>query len=38
LQIVGDAAPQYQLSLQVAANPDGNKISADATFEERKLE
>lgn len=38
LQIVGDAAPQYQLSLQVAANSDGNKISADATFEERKSE
>jgi hypothetical protein len=38
LQIVGDAMPQYQLSLQVVANPDGNKISANATFEERKSE
>jgi len=38
LQIVGDRPPQFQLKLQVAANPDGNKISADATFEERKSE
>ncbi len=38
LQIVGDTSPQYQLTLQVAANPDGNKISADASFEERKSE
>jgi hypothetical protein len=36
LQIVGDATPQFQLTLQVAANPDGNRISADASFEERK--
>jgi len=38
LQIVGDASPQFQLNLQVAANPDGNRISADASFEERKSE
>jgi hypothetical protein len=38
LQIVGDQPLQYQLKLQVAANPDGNRISADATFEERKSE
>ncbi len=38
LQITGDATPQFQLTLQVAANPDGNRISADATFEERKSE
>jgi hypothetical protein len=35
LQIVGDARPQFQLTLQAAANPDGNRISADASFEER---
>ena len=38
LQLIGDAAPQFQLKLQVAANPDGNRISADASFEERKSE
>jgi len=38
LQIVGGASPQYQLNLQVAANPDGNRISVNATFEERKSE
>jgi hypothetical protein len=38
LQIVGDATPQFELKLQVAANPDGGRISADATFEERKSE
>lgn len=38
LQIVGDGQPQYELKLQVAANPDGNRISADASFEERKSE
>ena len=38
LQIVGDASPQFRLNLQVAANPDGNRISADASFEERKSE
>lgn len=38
LQIVGNEPPQFQLTLQVAANPDGNRISADATFEERKSE
>jgi hypothetical protein len=38
LQIVGDTAPQFELKLQVAANPDGNRISADASFEERKSE
>ena len=38
LQIGGNYSPQFQLTLQVAANPDGNKISADATFEERKSE
>lgn len=38
LQIVGDQPPQFQLKLQVAANSDGNRISADATFEERKSE
>jgi hypothetical protein len=38
LQIIGDSAPQFQLTLQVAANPDGNRISADAGFEERKSE
>ena len=38
LQIVGDAPPQFELKLQVAANPDGNRISADASFEERKSE
>jgi hypothetical protein len=38
LQIVGDQRPQFELKLQVAANPDGNRIAADATFEERKSE
>lgn len=38
LQIIGDESPQYELKLQVAANPDGNRISADASFEERKTE
>ena len=38
LQIIGDASPQFQLLLQVAANPDGNRVSADATIEERKSE
>jgi hypothetical protein len=38
LQIVGEQAPQFELKLQVAANPDGNRISADASFEERKSE
>ena len=38
LQIVGNEAPQFQLTLQAAANPDGNRISADASFEERKSE
>jgi hypothetical protein len=38
LLIVGDQAPQFSLMLQVAANPDGNRISADASFEERKSE
>jgi hypothetical protein len=36
LQITGDQTPQFQLTLQAAANPDGNRISADASFEERK--
>ena len=36
LQIVGDASPQFELKLQAAANSDGNRISADASFEERK--
>jgi hypothetical protein len=35
LQIIGDPAPRFQLTLQVAANPDGNRIFADASFEER---
>ncbi len=38
LLIVGDQAPQFSLMLQVAGNPDGNRISADASFEERKSE
>ena len=38
LQIVGDQAPQFDLKLQVAANPDGNRISVDTSFEERKSE
>jgi len=38
LQIVGEQAPQFELKLEVAANPDGNRISADASFEERKSE
>jgi hypothetical protein len=38
LQIVGEPAPQFQLSLQAVANSDGNRISADASFEERKPE
>jgi len=38
LQIVGDQSPQFQITLQVAANFDGNRIFADATFEERKSE
>jgi hypothetical protein len=36
LQIVRNEAPRFQLTLQAAANPDGNRISADASFEERK--
>jgi hypothetical protein len=38
LQIIGDVSPQFQLNLQVAANSDGNRISAGASFEERKSE
>jgi hypothetical protein len=38
LQIIGDTTPQFDLHVQVAANPDGNRISADATLEERKSE
>jgi hypothetical protein len=38
LQIIGDTAPQFDLKLQAAANSDGNRISADATLEERKSE
>lgn len=36
LQITGDQTLRFQLTLQAAANPDGNRISADASFEERK--
>jgi len=38
LQIVGEQAPQFELKLQVAANTEGNRISADASFGERKSE
>lgn len=38
LQIIGDSSPQFQLTLQTAANSDGNRISADASFEERKAQ
>jgi hypothetical protein len=38
LQITGDVTPQFQLTLQTAANSDANRISADASFEERKSE
>jgi hypothetical protein len=33
LQVIGDAEPQYQLDLTVAADSDGNKIPAEISFE-----
>ncbi len=33
LQITGDAEPQYELSLTVAGDADGNEIPAEITFE-----
>jgi hypothetical protein len=36
LQITGDSPPQFQIKLQTAGDANGNKIPAQASFEERK--
>lgn len=33
LQVIGDTEPQYELNLSVAADSDGNEISAEISFE-----
>ena len=37
IQVSGDHEPQFQIKLQTAGDSRGRKISAQATFEERKL-
>jgi hypothetical protein len=36
IQVTGDQAPQFEIKLQTAGDPRGRKISAQATFVERK--
>lgn len=38
LEISGDGKPQYVLKLQTAGNPRGDKLAAESTLEERKLQ
>lgn len=33
LQIIGDAEPEYQLKLTVAADPDGEEVPAEITYD-----
>ena len=38
LQLSGEGATEYFVKLETAATPEGRKISAEATFEERKAQ
>ena len=37
VQIIGNKEPKFELKLQTAADSNGNKISIEVSFEERKV-